>query len=492
MSFAESALARTLWDLYVALKELAVLVLLVVVAVGVYRQQRQQQPPKPPKKRTAEAEKPKEAAEEKENKEEPEDEVIEDEEEEEEGEPGPLARAQAEYVRLEPRTQLAVNVGALVVGGLLLVGLVLWARSGTGTAAPGSDDLRGPLPMKLGRWYDPVHYYTTPLFRDREGKLVPYVACQHVADVEAVHTALLGPKPSRAAEHEFGADEKRARALKRCVLERGAVLKVDDHANGHDLHIGRRMLWEYDMSVLGNWLVDAPVTHMFITQRGERFYRVLTLMDMGRGNQFCAGLVSERELLAAAGNWYHNMILEARPRRFIEDGPCLCDVHLGIYASGISFAYDAAHNDWTLRLDVSVVRPLAKPNGSQPITYHPDLPFPSAVDRRLRLGLGLEPQVPGEHHGIVQIEYVDPRAIAAEVEKRQLFSALDSPNDELGLAGVVNIAELVTSPARHQISDADNDCVHYCLALDRALRKRFAGPGGSAVATVGKEGPEDL
>lgn len=484
MSFAESALARTLWDFYVALKELAVLVLLVVVAVGVYRQQRPVAKPKP-KKRPEAPEENKD----KEEKGEPEDEVIEDEDDEEVKE-GPLARAQAEYARLEPRTQLAVNVSALVVGGLLLVGLVLWARSGTGTAAPGSDDLRGPLTMKAGRWYDPVHYYTTPLFRDREGKLVPYVACQHVADAEAVHAALLGPKPSRAAEHEFGADEKRARALKRCVLERGAVLKVDDHANGHDLHLGRRMLWEYDMSVLDNWLADASVTHMFITQRGERFYRVLTLMDMGRGVEFLAGLVGERELLAAAGNWYHNMVLEARQRRFIEDRPCLCDVHLGIYASGISFAYDAAHHDWTLRLDVGVVRALAKPNGSQPVTYHPDLPFPSTVDRRLRLGLGLEPQVAGQHHGIVQIEYVDPRAIAAEVEKRQLFGALDSPNDELGLAGVVNIAELVTSPARHQISDADNDCVHYCLALDRALRKRFAGPGAGAVATTREEDGE--
>jgi hypothetical protein len=175
--------------------------------------------------------------------------------------------------------------------------------------------------------------------------------------------------------------------------------------------------------------------------------------------------------LAAVHNWYHEMILKAREKEVLEDRPCLCDAHLGIYASGLGFTYDQEKHTWTLRLDVGVSRPLTKLNETAPMKYRFNFDFPFKVDQRLRFGTGF--QMDPAYHGHVEITYIDPAKVAAEVGKRQMLQGLDEPNDALGLAGVVDLAALNLAPERVKITDTDCDCTHYCLAITQAIQRRL-------------------
>jgi hypothetical protein len=415
------------------------------------------------------------------------DEASEEGEEEEETKPVTVAdlaaTARAAYERLGPRQQLGARVGA----GLLAVGLAYlflsWLLSGGATpvAAP-VDGLQAMTSWPSEAWYRRVRFYTLALFITREGKQIPYVACQHYAEAERIHSALLGPKaPSTVTDTttEHAIDTSRARGLKRCVLEAEATLGVDDSANAHDLHMKRPMPWELVPPPSAEWLDDAPVRYMFLTRRGERYYRVVAIRASGAKAALEPLVVSESELLSAAHEWYHQMIMEARDREWLQDRPCLCDAHFGIYASGLAFFYDPKTHEWSLRLDVAIARPLTKFNETEPMKYKSNFKFPNVVDTRLRRTTGLE--MDPAYHGRNEIEYINPAAVAAEAERRLMFQGLDAPNDELGLAGVVDMAALGLVPEKTQVVDTQNDCVFYCLALTAAIQKRVAP---AAVATT--------
>ena len=362
-------------------------------------------------------------------------------------------------------------------------------------AAPAPVDDFGPvLSLPSARWYKTAHFYTIASFRNQEKKQVPYMACQHLEDGEAVHLAVLGPKVATvvsdtATEHAI--DEHRARGLLRCVLEDKARLFVDHHASRHQQHIDRPRPWETASVSRSEWLEDAPVRHMFLTGTGERLYRVVGIRA---GHQTPQPLVvAEKELLAAAHNWYHEMILEAQTEGLREDRPCLCDAHLGIYGSGLFFTYDSAQREWSLRLDVGISRTFTKLGETQPIKYWHKFDFPFKVDKQLRLDTGLESDP--NYHGHVEITFIDPANVAAEVGKRQMLQGLDAPNDDLGLLGIVDLTTLGLQPAKARIVETDCDCTHYCLALNAAIARRvapvFAGSSADTIITLGGSGGRD-
>jgi hypothetical protein len=415
-----------------------------------------------------------------------------EEEGEEEEEEKPLswadlaARARAVYVSLGPKQQLGGKVGAGVLA--LVLAYLLWGwllGGGRGSPAAPVDGLSPVNGLRTpAAWYKVAHYYTLPNFLNREGKQVPYVACQHYDQVEAVHAALLGPKaPSVVTDTvtEHGVDHVRERALKRCVLEEWGTLLVDFHATNHSWHVKRAMPWDLLGQPNAEWLADTPVRYMFLTRRGARYFRVVALSTGPKGNQrrLEPFVVSETELLDAAHNWYHEMIMDAGVKEVLEDRPCLCDAHLGIYNSGLGFTYDAEKHAWALRLDVGVSRPLTKFDETTPIKYRFNFDFPFKVDQTLRFGTGF--QMDPAYHGHVEITYIDPGKVAAEMGKRQMLQGLDEPNDALGLAGVVDLAALGLVPERAKITDTDCDCVHYCLALTQAIQRRLVP---AAVATT--------
>jgi hypothetical protein len=497
MSFLESSLAHSLKDAFIVFCGAVSCYVLVknwlrppAAAAAVAR--RRPTPHQPKKKEAAPASSsstvgPTEATpegKEEEAKEEKKDEEEEEEEEEEENKGVSLADLAAAYGRLQPKQQLSVKVGA----GLLAIGLVYflvtWVLSlGAGPASIPVDGLGPVHTLPSEHWYKTAHFYTLASFRTREGKEVPYMACQHYQDAEAIHATVLGPKIGASVHAdtvtEHGIDQYRARGLLRCVLESKATLRADLHLQRHEFHLTRPMPWNLP-APKGEWLADAPVRHMFLTGSGERLYRVIAMQPTL--SKLEPMVVRESELLAAAHNWYFEMIIEARDKEVLEDRPCLCDAHLGIFGSGLSFAYDSEKKEWVVRLDVGVSRNFTKFNDTRPIKYRRNFDFPFKVDEKLRLGTGFE--MDPVYHGHVEITFVDPASVSTEVAKRQMLQGLDAPNDELGLAGVVDLTTLNLVPMKARVIDTDCDCTHYCLALTQAIHARLEPPRALATQST--------
>jgi hypothetical protein len=350
----------------------------------------------------------------------------------------------------------------------------------------------------LGTWH-PAHYYMPPFFLTKRDERVPYVACHHYPLVEQVHTKHLGRRLDESAlaasgvVSEHAVDKTRDRGLLRCVIERDAILKIDQHENEHDAHLKRKFFWDlWGFPDPQTWLfTETEVTHIFLTESRERFYRVVMVANLTADAKQTLQpvLVAESDLVNAAANWYHNQLVMARMDDILPHPPCICDAHFGLINSGISFHYDEASNTWRIRLGVEIVRNLTKSHETRQIHYAKQIPFPLEVNKAYNIG-----QL--SYYERVEVRYINPED-ATDAFVAKTAGSLDGPNDALGLAAVMNLAQLVADPRRYvgnpivekrQVAGRENDCIQYCLALNAGVLRRFApaavDDGGDSLVAV--------
>lgn len=415
----------------------------------------------------------------------------EDEEEEEESLSEDEGNILRKGLRLLNRCLTAINknpqkaipsVFAVAVVAMLFYSLIGGPKEATIDATGIGPALVHHFP---GAWH-PAHYYMPPFFLTKRDERVPYVACHHYPLIEQVHTKHLGRRLDESAlaasgvVSEHAVDKTRDRGLLRCVIERDAIVKIDQHESGHEAHLKRMFFWQLPAFPDPQaWLVtDTEVTHIFLTAFRERFYRVVMVTNPTAADskpKLQPVLVAESDLVNAAANWYHNQLVMARMDDILPHPPCICDAHFGLINSGISFHYDEASNSWRIRLGVEIVRNLTKSHETRQIHYAKQIPFPLEVNKGYNIG-----QL--SYYERVEVRYINTEDVT-DAFVAKTAGSLDGPNDALGLAAVMNLAQLVADPRRYvgnpivekrQVAGRENDCIQYCLALNAGVLRRFA------------------
>ncbi len=382
----------------------------------------------------------------------------------------------------------AVLVFAFALGYWLLMGNAIVSSPHAVTLEDAIDgggaEEQGLGPVRV--FNNSVHYFLSAKFGvNMKREMVPLVSCQHYPAIDAVHAKILGaritplattavsdPQAKAAADPmtEYAVDNVRERARGMCVLEQSAVVSVDDHEQGHSEHLARLLFWELQPNPQSTaWFSDAPIEAAIVTEHGERYYRVM----MVQKNVVGPMVVSEKDLLNAAHEWYFQMMTQATQERLIEDDPCICAEHFGILGSGLFFTYAEATQSWRVELHTGVTRNMTQPHRGSHLSYSDKLPFPYPVDKKYAVG-----DVP--HYGRVMVTYLDPVALFETPKGRSEVQAelnADRTNALLNLASLVNLTRVMNNPASsavitRELVDFENGCYHHCHAMATVVAQR--------------------
>lgn len=400
-----------------------------------------------------------------------------------------LARLQARAAAFaRQRPALVKNVA--VLASALLLALFFWSvglGGGGGGSVAGDEDetgIGGALTTAAVTKLHDVRYYLPRTRTTARGDPVPYIACQHHPAVGALHASELGER------HAGDAAVARAREL--CVLEAARLLRVDDSANRqtrHALHLERPMLWELPARERQpRWYDDALVDRVFVTEAGERYYRVYAIArdTESAPHGLRPVVVAERELLAALERYAREMAIEARVENLRPDDPCLCPEYFGILGSGLQFVHDTEADTWEIVLDATVTRNLTTPHAPVKLARYSDkLGFPYRVNR----SLGAHP---ADYYGRVNVKYVSLDALATAWQPRaQNTNLAVRPDDAAGLALVLHVETALANKAiaaeaqvESAFSGKKNDCLQHCLAVAQRIEAAYARDHAEEVATI--------
>lgn len=318
-------------------------------------------------------------------------------------------------------------LAVLVVGVLLYSGLVASRQGGGGSVTEGSSTgsmahhhhhhpPTGPelvfaktIPVALATATGGKRQVRTYSRRGYMGMghgnpSIPFVECQDVPSLLAVHEQVLGKKTynkmvvatqlggssSSSTSQEpmdVPADPLRQTTESMCVRNNKTGMIVAPHI--YDAEGRTPPAWE--LPGVPDWSAeDALVRHIFFTETGKRAYRVY----QGTREHLQPMLVTEFDLLRAISHYYSDMRTGPETRWEVPNDPCICDAHLGIYGSGLFFRQVAPYpqpgwQDWTVMLHAEIIKNITA------------CPRPQVITPTTTMGDdgGLTPEEVGEEEG---------------------------------------------------------------------------------------------
>lgn len=359
-----------------------------------------------------------------------------------------------------------------------ILGSGVW--SGRFVPAHVEGDIPGLSPQQVTA--QGMHYYYPTGFINASDVRIPVIACHHFPALETLHEQVLGPryvqhallaKPQKAAglfekSPDSLVDHKREQARHMCILEKEAVAQVDFHMQNHDAHLFRPAFWKLrPPPVTKSWYPDAPISHVFVTTHGTRYYRVMQVANIPPYKQFSLVplLVAEQDLVRMAAHWYEHMRVTAG-KQLVPDDPCLCAEHLGLLGSELFLLYEETRDEWSVMLHASVVKNLTQPDSLNPLEYNSHLEFPYRVD----MLYAVRDLV---HYGRVVIETLDPRSLfESPAGRAEVVHELNEHHmDETSsILAAVNLNPLMANPhsvalKERELTGKQNWCFHHCRAM---------------------------